>query len=247
MTTSQIALLVLGASAGGFVNGLAGFGTALFALGFWLHFLEPARAVSVVVILSVVTGLQGVWVVRRSILDHPWRLARFMIPGLFGIPLGVASLSMIDDTVLKLIIAGMMLLYGVYFITRRNLPVLTRPRPLADALIGLTGGVMGGAASLSGALPKMWCTLHPWSKSETRAVLQPYNVAILGITAATFAALGIYDKQSLVLISIALPVAVIASQLGIFTFRRLNDTQFRKLLVGMMLFSGTLLIIRTAG
>ena len=52
--------LAAGSAAGGFVNGMAGFGTALFALGFWLQILPPTQAVSLVVIMSVVSGLQGV-------------------------------------------------------------------------------------------------------------------------------------------------------------------------------------------
>ncbi|MFC6758820.1 TSUP family transporter [Sulfitobacter porphyrae] len=70
-------ILTLGAAAGGFMNGLAGFGTALFALGFWLQIMPPAQAVAIVVVMSVVAGLQGVWLVRRSITDHPrgWRVS----------------------------------------------------------------------------------------------------------------------------------------------------------------------------
>jgi uncharacterized membrane protein YfcA len=40
-----LVLLVLGALAGGFVSGLAGFGTALMALGIWLYVVPPSIAV----------------------------------------------------------------------------------------------------------------------------------------------------------------------------------------------------------
>lgn len=245
MTEWQVTLFLAGAVAGGFINGLAGFGTALFALGFWLQFLDPLRAVSIVVVISVVTGIQGVWIVRHSILETPGRLARFLIPGLFGIPLGIASLSYINAETLKLIIAGMMLLYGGYFLGRRNLPTLERPPPVLDATVGFLGGVLGGAASLSGALPTMWCAFRPWSKSRTRSVLQPYNVTILGLTAVTFALTGVYDRQSLTLLALALPTAIVASVMGIAVFKRLTDDHFRKLLVVMMFLSGAILALRT--
>lgn len=245
MTAWQIGLLLLGAAAGGFINGLAGFGTALFALGFWLQFLEPPRAVSIVVVLSVVTGLQGVWLVRHSILDQPRRLLRFLVPGIVGIPIGVAILSSIEATALKLTIAIVMLLYGGYFILRKNLPTFDRPTPVGDALVGFSGGLLGGAASLSGALPTMWCALRPWTKSETRAVLQPYNVAILGLALAAFAWTGAYDRQSVVLLVITLPVAIVSSRVGIHVFTKLTDSQFRKLIIALMLMSGCLLALRT--
>ncbi len=52
--TAAYALLFLGAFAGGFVSGLAGFGTALMALGIWLYVLPPSLAVPLVLICSVV-------------------------------------------------------------------------------------------------------------------------------------------------------------------------------------------------
>src|SRR5207245_10333231 len=54
MATAAIFLLLVGALAGGFVTGLAGFGTALMALGIWLYVLPPSTAVPLALISSVV-------------------------------------------------------------------------------------------------------------------------------------------------------------------------------------------------
>ena len=62
-----------GALAAGFVSGLAGFGTGLVALGFWLHVIDPLLAAPLVVICSVVAQAQSILVVRRGI--RPARLA----------------------------------------------------------------------------------------------------------------------------------------------------------------------------
>ena len=45
MPPGDLALLLVGALAGGFVVGLAGFGSALMALGIWLYVLPPPTAV----------------------------------------------------------------------------------------------------------------------------------------------------------------------------------------------------------
>jgi uncharacterized protein len=241
MTPEFYALLIAGAAAGGFINGLAGFGTAMFALGVWLQIMPPLQAVSMVVIMSVVSGLQGVWVVRHSLRDHTRRLARFLVPGLVGIPLGVAALAVIDPKVLKVTVAAIMALYGGFFILRRTLPRFDRPTPFWDGFVGFLGGILGGAASLSGALPTMWCSLRPWPKSQTRALLQPYNIVILGLTAAALAVRGAYSWEVIKLIAIALPIALMFAQLGIALFKRLSDDQFRRLLIALMFVGGTLL------
>lgn len=244
MTVEFIAILLAGAFAGGFINGLAGFGTALLSLGLWLQIMPPPQAVAIVVVMSVVSGLQGLWTVRREIRDRPGRLALFLLPGLVGLPLGVTLLNVISATVLKLTIAGFMIAYGGFFTLRRSLPHFDRPTPAIDGGIGFLGGILGGAASLSGALPTMWCAMRPWSKGETRAVLQPYNVGILGGAMLLFALQGLYDRETLLLVALALPGTVIGAQFGITLFHRLSDTQFRRLLIMVMFASGLALALR---
>jgi len=244
VTIEFIAILAAGAALGGFVNGLAGFGTALFALGFWLQILPPLEAVSLIAIMSVVSGLQGVWVVRQSVLARPARLARFVIPALFGIPVGIAALSYFPPLVIKLVIAAMMILYGGFFSLRSALPRFERPTPVADSVVGFLGGIFGGAASLSGALPTMWCSMRPWPKAEIRAVLQPFNVIVLGLTAVGFAIKGVYDFDTLKLIAVTLPVTLTFAQIGIITFKRFNDDQFRRLIIALMFISGAVLLAR---
>ena len=237
-------LLLLGAAAGGFVNGLAGFGTALFALGFWLQIMPPTQAVAIVAAISVSTGLQGLWAVRHALRESAPRLLRFVAPALIGVPLGVAALASLDAEVLKLLIAAFMLLYGGYFALRRDLPTLPRSFPVLDGIVGFLGGFLGGAAALSGALPTMWSALQPWTKLETRAVLQLFNVIVLGATTVALALQGAYRGETLTRFAIALPVAVAAAQLGVVLFRRLSQEQFRRLLIALMLASGIILILQ---
>lgn len=243
MTGGFVALLLAGAVAGGMISGLAGFGTALFALGFWLQILPPTQAVAIVVIMSVISGLQGMWVVRRDIRNQPRRLARFLLPALIGVPLGVQLLSVISADALKLVIGGFLVLYGGFFTLRRNLPKFTRPTPVVDAAIGFAGGILGGAASLSGALPVMWCAMRPWPKGETRAVLQPYNFAVLGLAVVFFIREGLYTRQTLLLTAMALPATILGVQIGIALFKRLTDQQFRRLLIFLMFVSGSIIIL----
>jgi uncharacterized membrane protein YfcA len=242
MTPEFLTFLLLGAAAGGLINGFAGFGTALFTLGFWLHIMTPVQAVSMVVVTSVASGVQGLWLVRQSIAGQPFRLARFLIPALFGIPVGVALLSVLDPKVLKLTIAGFLILYGSFFTFRKSLPRLERRMLAGDVIVGFLGGLLGGAASLSGALPTIWCALRPWSKSETRAVLQPFNVTVLTIAILLFALNGMYSWHILELLAIALPTTLISSQLGIAAFKRLTDDQFRRVIILLMLVSGVVLL-----
>ena len=70
MSVDAIVVISIGAAFGGLVNGLAGFGTGLFALGWWLVVLPPKSAVALVVVLSLVSGVQGVFAVSMHLIGH---------------------------------------------------------------------------------------------------------------------------------------------------------------------------------
>lgn len=244
MAADALWYLVAGAACAGFVNGLAGFGTALFALGFWLQVFPPVQAVAMSLAVAIVTGLQGLWVVRRQILGQFRRQIRFLLPAALGVPLGLFALAFVEPRPLKILIAGFLVLYGVFFLTRRSLPKFTRHTPVTDGLVGFVGGILGGLAGLAGVLPAMWCALRPWPRHETRAVLQPFNVTVLAMAASVLAWRGVYDSATLWYLGLALAVAITTAQLGIAVFKRINDIQFRWLLIVLMFLSGSVLMLR---
>ncbi|MFK7762526.1 MAG: sulfite exporter TauE/SafE family protein [Roseobacter sp.] len=230
--------LFLGAVAGGFINGLAGTGTALFALGFYLVVLDPMTSVAIVALMAVLAGLQGIWVVRHAIRANPKRPLRFIIPGLIGIPLGLALLAVLDASTLRICIATLLILYGVYFSFREALPAVAKSTPHADKCVGFIGGVLGGAAGISGAIPAMWLSMRPWPKTEIRAILQSFNIVILITTIILLFFKGAYDATAMTALMITIPCGLVAAQIGIFVFRKLSDNAFRRLLVGLTFLMG---------
>ena len=171
-------------------------------------------------------------------MAQPTRTLRFVLPGLLGVPVGLSLLDVIDAGTLRTAIAVMLIVYGGYFGFRSALPAFSKLTPWMDASAGFVGGVLGGASAVSGAIPQMWLSLRPWKKSETRAVLQPFNVAVLSTTITLLFFKGAYDGTALNALLITVPVGLIAAQIGIGVFRRLTDTGFRRLLIFLTLLMG---------
>jgi len=238
-----LVFIFAGAFMGGFINGLASFGTALFTLGFWLQIMPPVQAVSMILVVSVVTGIQGFWVVKETIFQYPRRIMRYVLPSFFGIPLGIYGLAYIDAEILKLIVGLFMISYGVYILITRKLPTLAKEYVIADSVIGLFGGFLGGLAGLSGAIPSVWLSLHNWPKAQIRSVLQVYNLTVLSITCICLAVTGAYTLQSMKILIMAIPISIIGAQIGIFCFKALNDIQFRITLISLMFISGFIIFI----
>lgn len=237
--------LALGATCGGFVNGLAGTGTALFSLGFYLVIMPPVSAVAIVSLLVILTGVQSFWVARADFKPDKSKFLQFALPGLLGVPIGVMLLDSIDVETLRICIAILLIIYGGYFSFRAALPSIATQTPKIDVAVGLISGMLGGMTSVSGALPVMWLSMRPWSKGEIRAVLQPFNMLILSATATLLFFKGAYDETVVTSLLVAIPVALIASRLGIFVFKRLSDMLFRRVLIGLSLLMGLGLLVQT--
>src|SRR3712207_2119122 len=96
----EAAFVLFGALAGGFVSGLAGFGTGLVALGIWLHVIEPRFAASLVVICSVVAQAQTIRTIWHAI--DPARLWPLVLSGLVGVPIGTMLLAHVNPDLFRL-------------------------------------------------------------------------------------------------------------------------------------------------
>ena len=237
-----IVLIIAGAFAGGFANGLAGFGTGLFALGWWLAAMPPLDAVITVVILSLVGGVQGLYAVRNS-FDFGEQL-RFLLPALIGVMLGYLFLDAVNIVMLKLLVASLLILFGGFFTFRKTLPKLTKRYLAADVFVGFVGGLFGMMAGMSGAILTMGCSLYDWSKARRRALVQPFNMIVLGAVLALMIWRGVIDSRIWFIVALAFPFSVIGTQTGIFVFRRLNDRQFQRLLIWLIFISGLVLLGR---
>ena len=151
MSTIALVLLIVGALAGGFVSGLAGFGTALMALGIWLYVLPPSIAVPLVLICSIVAQTSTLPLIWQSI---DFRLVwPFLIGGLAGVPLGTMMIEHADPRIFKLSVGVLLLVFPAALYFQRNPLALSFGGSAADTMVGFAGGILGGLAGLSGPLP----------------------------------------------------------------------------------------------
>ncbi|HEX4410865.1 MAG TPA: sulfite exporter TauE/SafE family protein [Xanthobacteraceae bacterium] len=240
MGVEQIALVFAGALAGGIVNGLTGFGTAITAMGLWLYAVPPTVAASLAVICSSISQLQTLHLIWRHIL---WRrLLAFIIPGMLGVPIGTFILPHIQPNLFRLGIGLFLCGYSAYVLARRVQLNSNWGGTVADGVIGFGGGVLGGIAGLSGVLPIIWTDVRGWVKEQRRAVVQGFNIAILWLAFVSHAASGLFTKQVLIQAAIALPGTIGGAWLGAFIYRRLHDHTYQRVVLVLLFISGLGLI-----
>lgn len=236
----DIAIVVAGALAAGFVNGLSGTGYALVALGFWLQAMSPVTAAPLLAFCSVGGHVQSLPAIWRGVL---WsRLWPFLAAGLLGVPLGTILLQHVRVQPLKLGVGVLLIFYSAWMAFVRRPPIVTGGGRLADAAAGFTGGVMGGMASLSGPAPTIWVQLRGWNRHEQRGVNQPFNMAILATALLSAAVAGLLDRQFLVWAAITLPTTLVGARFGLLLYRRVSDVGFRSVVLALLGISGATLI-----
>jgi uncharacterized protein len=236
-----LAILALGALSGGFVTGLAGFGTGLTALGLWLYVVTPAQAAVLVVVCSVVGQAVSLLTVRRA---FAWRRAwPFLVGGLLGVPLGVGALRVVEPRTLKAFLGILLVGYTGLSLGLRRFPTVAGGGWVADGLVGFGGGALGGVAGLSGPLPTIWCGLRGWSADAQRSVYQPYNLAILTVVLCLYLTQGLVTPEVSGFLLVCLPGTVLGAALGIRLYGRVNDRQFRTLVLSLLLVSGVVLAL----
>jgi hypothetical protein len=236
----DIAIVVAGALVAGFVNGLSGTGYALLALGFWLQAMSPITAAPLVALCSVgghVQSLPAIWHGVR------WpRLWPFLGAGLLGVPIGTMLLEHMRVQPLKLGVGLLLIGYSSWMGLVRRPPIVTGGGRVADSAVGFAGGVMGGMASVSGPALTIWVQLRGWNKGEQRGVNQPFNMAVLAMALVSSAIAGFLDRTFLIWAVITLPTTLIGARLGLSLYGRINDVQFRRIVLVLLGLSGATLI-----
>ena len=237
----QLATLLAGTFVGGFATGLAGFAYALVTCAFFLHALEPRDAVAVTMIGTVLG--QGFTIWRfRGFIDRR-RLLPFLVPGLAGVPLGTWMLQSVDAEVIRNALGAFLVCYAAYGLAMPRVRMPHAGGRVADGAVGFAGGVLGGLAGLSGALPTIWAGLRGWSRDEQRAVYQPFIVVVQIWALASLAAAGGVGREAVGWAAICLPAFGLGIFLGMRAYARIDERGFRKVVLGLLLASGTTLVL----
>lgn len=232
----DLILLAAGAAVAGFVQGLTGFAFGLVAMSIWVWGIAPGVA-SVMVVVGGFSGqLLSAIRLRRM---PPWAMLLPLLGGaLLGIPLGVAVLPQIDAALFKLGFGAMLVLWCPLMLFSQRLPRLTSGGPLADGVVGLGAGVLGGIGGFTGVLPTLWCTLRGMDKDLQRAVIQNFNLATLATTLAAYLATGVVTRAMWPQIAVVVPALMLPAMLGAKVYVGLSELAFRRIVLSLLTAAG---------
>jgi uncharacterized membrane protein YfcA len=238
---SEMWVLAFGAAVGGLVQGISGFAFAMVAMAIWVWGVDPALAA----VMAVFGGLTGqiISVIRVRRGWHLELLWPFVLGSAIGIPIGTRLLPLLDANRFKLVLGSLLVVCCSAMLATDNLPHFKRGGRLADAFVGLLGGVMAPLSGFSGLAPALWCTLRGYTKDAHRAVLQNFNLVVL---AATFVSLvssgrahaGLMPQMGVVAGSLVLP-----SLYGSKIYIGMSPVAFKRGVLWLLILAGTVMLV----
>jgi uncharacterized membrane protein YfcA len=239
--SGELLLLALGAALAGLVQGISGFAFAMVAMSVWVWGIEPRVAAVMAVFGGLVGQVLSLFTVPRSLRFGVF--LPFLLGALAGVPLGVWVLPYLDPARFKLVLGAFLLLCCPPMLLTHRLPAFTSGGRLADALVGMAGGIMGGIGGFSGVLPSLWCTLRGYDKDVQRGVIQNFSLAALAVTMAAYVGSGAVTADMVPRFAIVAPALVVPSMIGARLYIGLSAQAFRRIVLLLLSLAGLAMVV----
>jgi uncharacterized membrane protein YfcA len=228
--------------AGAFVSGLSGFAFSAVAGAILLHVFPPMEAVPLMMACSITVQAANLFALRKSM---QWKTSLvFIAGGLLGIPIAIYLLQNVDTGIFRLGFGILVSLYAAYALLRPTAAYLRQMDSRgSNALVGFGGGLVGGLTAMPGALPAIWCDFHGLPKTQQRGLVQPYIGVMQLFALALMLSHHSLSLKVLIDFGISLPALAAGTAVGIVLFGRINEAAFKRIILGLLLFSGLCLVI----
>jgi len=200
------------------------------------------EAKSVVVMNVILGSVSNVMILFRTWRYIDLRRAIFMCLGsVLGTPLGDYLLSILDPSIIKLIMASLVIPFSVLLLLGHSYRF---KRDIAGCIIaGFMGGVLGTSTSLSGPPVVLFLLNQGLVTERFVGTLAAYFlfIAIIGIGA--FSPLGMVTADLLTKTATLLPALVLGSYLGVKMLPRINELLFKRIVLSIVSVTALIIIV----
>jgi uncharacterized membrane protein YfcA len=216
-----------------------GFGDALIAMPLLALLINIKIATPIVAFMGFTVSIFILLGNRQNQnFKKIWQLVVFSI---IGIPIGLLFLKGINENIVKIVLALILIFYSLFSLTYPKLYLKTNKSAFA---FGIVSGVLGGAYNTNGPPIIMYGTLRKWTPEEFRLLLQgvflPTNMFI--IIGHGFA--GLWTGEVVQLLLYVIPIVMVATIIGNILNKKIPAEKFEKLIYYFLIGIGVILLIQ---
>lgn len=238
----EIVIIVVAVMLGFFAKGVSGIGAPLLIIPVMAGFTGLELAVTVIAIPTLVANTWLLWQTRGSVREVAWFLWPLLVAGAVGTVIGAWILINLDERVMSIVLAFIVISYIVWSLTKEDFQLSDRWARRLSAPVGLLGGILQGGTGASG--PVIATYVHSLNVQRTAFVLAvtvPFQVLGL-VQFASLAAFGGYNRERLIAGAIATIPALVALGPAMRVGDRLSHGTFRKVVLVILALASIRLI-----
>jgi hypothetical protein len=224
---------------------ISGFGFAVLAAPLFLLFLDPARAIQLVIIISTVLSI----VVLRGLLPAvaPWLLLRLALGSLVGLPLGLVAFRYADPILVRVAAGTMIFGFAILMAVSRlrsGQPgqgkhwTAFAMSPGLDLAAGAVSGIASALVGQPGPPVVIYLLLAGAAARTVRATLLAFFALSYGVTLASHAATIGIPAPTWLAAGILIPFAYLGGLAGRPIGDRLGGKAFGMLAVVLLAVAG---------
>lgn len=243
MTGVELALVVLASLVGSFVKSVTGMGYPLVAIPFLTLFIGVEEAVAIIAIPNAAANLLLNLDVREH---HPETrdLPVLILTSMVGAVIGTLVLTEAPEEPLLLGLAVTVFLFVLQRVRSPAFTLAAATTKRGAPAVGILAGFAQGAVGVSGPILAGWFHGYRLSKNgfvfSVTAVFFMSGIAQLGILVAQDA----YDRDRMIAAGLALVATLAVMPVGTRLRDRIGGRTFENLILGLLVASGTSLILR---
>ena len=224
---------------------ISGFGFAVLAAPLFLLFLDPARAIQLIIIISTVLSI----VVLRGLLPAiaPWLLLRLALGSLVGLPLGLIAFRYADPILVRAAAGTIIFGFAILMAVSRHRSgqpgqgkhwTAFAMSPGLDLAAGAVSGFAGALVGQPGPPVLIYLLLAGAAARTVRATLLAFFALSSGVTLASHAATIGIPTPTWLAAAILIPFAFLGGLAGRPIGDRLGAEAFAVLAIALLAVAG---------
>ncbi len=223
----ELIFIILGWFAGGFFNGIAGFGAAMIAMPLIAPFMDLSVAVPSCTLIVLTLNCHVGWTFRNYI---EWNFVKEIFLGAIpGVILSIFVLEYVSETHLKIGMGAFIACYALWSLhsDKESDRIIS---PAWGYLSGLLSSALGMAFGFNGPPLAAYIAYSGCSARSVKGILGA-GFIITGVFIVTAKAMtGQITETVLLTYAAATPAVILGSKLGIWLSSHFNEYSYRKVL-----------------
>ena len=238
---STVLIILAAMSVGAFVKGATGQGLPQLAIPVMATFIGVQDAVVIMTIPGIVSNAWLLWL-YRSHYPATRDLPVLLVAGGIGALAGTILLDTLNEDLLSLTMAAMIVLYVVVFLTHPELMLPPRLTRVTSPPIGLAAGVLQGATGISGPVISTYIHGYRFEKEVYVLSITTLFQVWAMVQGAALLGLGLYTTDLFVLSLLSLIPIMVMLALGSRAAGRLSQRAFELVVVVLLVVSASRLL-----